>query len=114
MKKEGELKGVRVQAIPMVALTAEEVGVDASAASTGAKVSTGKVRFFSMMPVRLVRRPQARYLVILNIKLEIVNCATNFDYRLCYMNCAKIDSTIDKRCVDCTKTENKEDHECVK
>lgn len=98
--------GVRTSAIPYKPYTLEEVGVDSASANSAAKVSTGKVRFFSIMPVRLVRRPLARFIVIINIKLEIVNCRTNFDYRLCAMNCAKNDFSVDKRCIDCTKTEN--------
>jgi hypothetical protein len=113
-KKSQTKGGERTSALAYKPYTLEEVGVDSGSANSAAKVSSGKVRFFSMMPVRLVRRPLAKFLVIINIKLEIVNCRTHFDYRLCAMNCAKNDFSVDKRCIDCTKTENKEDGECVK
>lgn len=77
-------------------------------------LTTGKVRFFSLVPVRLVRRPMAKFLVLLNIRLEIVDCTTNFDPRLCAMNCAKVGFEIDKRCMDCTDEKNKAEAYCIK
>lgn len=73
----------RARALPLEPLTLEQVGVDPSASLKGLRLSVGAVRFFALMPVRLARRPQAKYLVLINIRLQIVDCSTQFDPRLC-------------------------------
>lgn len=67
--KKAMAQSPRRKAVPLSPMSLSEVGVIAGTSLNGLKLSTGKVRYFSLMPVRLVRRPMAKYIILINIRL---------------------------------------------
>ncbi len=68
-KVEVKVPMSRAKAFPLVPYTLEQVGVNVGASLEGKRLTKGSVRFFSLVPMRLARRPMAKFLVLINIRL---------------------------------------------